>query len=156
MRGENFVAHLDGLSGTPVCRGTPVAHHCLRISAWKVTSEKSPQAITRLIAGEDFITSSHWKLQIVIADVRGKNWTLCPWFCPRFVIACSFIHYSRDFPAPGRNCMTHRQALQDFPDTSQVSLHKNKINVLFNKRCWKLCPCDSCVLVYQWTHCILI
>jgi hypothetical protein len=28
MRGENFVAHLDGLGGTPVCRGTPVAHHC--------------------------------------------------------------------------------------------------------------------------------
>jgi hypothetical protein len=23
MRGENFVAHLDGLGGTPVCRGTP-------------------------------------------------------------------------------------------------------------------------------------
>jgi hypothetical protein len=28
MRGENFVAHLDGLGGTPVCRGTPVAYHC--------------------------------------------------------------------------------------------------------------------------------
>jgi uncharacterized membrane protein YhdT len=27
MRGENFVAHLDGLGGTPMCRGTPVAHH---------------------------------------------------------------------------------------------------------------------------------
>jgi hypothetical protein len=25
MRGENFVAHLGG---KPVCRGTPVAHHC--------------------------------------------------------------------------------------------------------------------------------
>jgi hypothetical protein len=34
--------------------------------------------------------------------------------------------------APGRNCMTHRQALQDFPDMSQVSLHKkNKINIPF-------------------------
>jgi hypothetical protein len=30
MRGENFVAHLDDLGGTPVCRGTPVAHHCFR------------------------------------------------------------------------------------------------------------------------------
>jgi hypothetical protein len=29
MRGENFVAHLDGLRGTPVCRGTPVGHHCI-------------------------------------------------------------------------------------------------------------------------------
>jgi hypothetical protein len=28
MRGENSVAHLDGLGGTPVCRGTSVAHHC--------------------------------------------------------------------------------------------------------------------------------
>jgi hypothetical protein len=28
MRGENFGAHLDGLGGTPVCRGTLVAHHC--------------------------------------------------------------------------------------------------------------------------------
>jgi hypothetical protein len=27
MRGENFVAHLDGLGGTPVCRGTPIAYH---------------------------------------------------------------------------------------------------------------------------------
>jgi hypothetical protein len=27
MRGENFVAHLHGPGGTPVCRGTPVAHH---------------------------------------------------------------------------------------------------------------------------------
>jgi hypothetical protein len=27
MRGENFVAHLDDLGGTPVCRGTPAAHH---------------------------------------------------------------------------------------------------------------------------------
>jgi hypothetical protein len=30
IRGENFVAHLDGLGGTPVCRGTPVAHHWYR------------------------------------------------------------------------------------------------------------------------------
>jgi hypothetical protein len=27
--------------------------------------------------------------------------------------------------------MTHRQALQDFPDASQVSLHKNKISLPF-------------------------
>jgi hypothetical protein len=34
------------------------------------------------------------------------------------------------FPAPGWNCMTHRQALQGFPDMSQVLLHKNnKINI---------------------------
>jgi hypothetical protein len=31
MRGENFVAHLDGLGGTPVCRGTPVAHHWVNL-----------------------------------------------------------------------------------------------------------------------------
>jgi hypothetical protein len=32
MRGENFVVRLDGLGGTPVCRGTPVAHHWFRQS----------------------------------------------------------------------------------------------------------------------------
>jgi hypothetical protein len=33
------------------------------------------------------------------------------------------------FQVPGWNCMTHRQALQGFPETSQVLLHKNnKIN----------------------------
>jgi hypothetical protein len=31
MRDENFVAHIDGLGGTPVCRGAPVAHHCIRV-----------------------------------------------------------------------------------------------------------------------------
>jgi hypothetical protein len=35
MRGEHFMAHLDGLGGTPVCRGTPVAHHC---STYKLTN----------------------------------------------------------------------------------------------------------------------
>jgi hypothetical protein len=30
LRDENFVAHLDSLGGTPVCRGTPVTHHCAR------------------------------------------------------------------------------------------------------------------------------
>jgi hypothetical protein len=30
------------------------------------------------------------------------------------------------FSAPGRNCMTYRQELQDIPDTSQVSVHKRK------------------------------
>jgi hypothetical protein len=29
------------------------------------------------------------------------------------------------FPAPGGNCMTYLQALHDFPNTSQISLHKN-------------------------------
>jgi hypothetical protein len=30
MRAENFVAQLDGLGGTPVCRGTLVAHHWIK------------------------------------------------------------------------------------------------------------------------------
>jgi hypothetical protein len=29
------------------------------------------------------------------------------------------------FPVPGWNCMIRRQAIQGFPDTNQVSLHKN-------------------------------
>jgi hypothetical protein len=35
-----------------------------------------------------------------------------------------------DLQPPGRNCMTHRQAQQDIPHTSQVLLHKNKKNQL--------------------------
>jgi hypothetical protein len=43
------------------------------------------------------------------------------------------------FPVPGRNCTTHRQALQDPPDTSQVSLHKNnKINLLLLQEVLKM------------------
>jgi hypothetical protein len=35
------------------------------------------------------------------------------------------------FPVPGWNCMTHRQALQSFPDKNQVSLHKEIIQHTF-------------------------
>jgi hypothetical protein len=42
------------------------------------------------------------------------------------VVQCNRWHgYTNShIPAPGRNCMTHRQALQDFPDTSQAWLIK--------------------------------
>jgi hypothetical protein len=44
MRGENFVALLDGLGGTPVCLGTPVAHH------WdKVKPQSSQQKRTKRV-----------------------------------------------------------------------------------------------------------
>jgi hypothetical protein len=79
---------------------------------------------------------------------QTTNWVLYSVFTDKPERTCHF-------PAPGRNCMTHRQALQDFPDTSQVSLHKNKINLPFQKTCWKLCPSDSCVPVYQWKHWII-
>jgi hypothetical protein len=42
MRGENFVAHLDGLRGTPVCRGTPVAHYWLRVFGTQTLNAFSP------------------------------------------------------------------------------------------------------------------
>jgi hypothetical protein len=47
MRGEDFVAHLDALGGTPVCRGTPVAHHCSRgvvLEIWGVCLNKGEGA----------------------------------------------------------------------------------------------------------------
>jgi hypothetical protein len=37
------------------------------------------------------------------------------------------------FPAPGRNCITHCQALHVFLDRSQVSIYKNED--LYYKRC---------------------
>jgi hypothetical protein len=39
MRGENIVAHLDGLGSTPVYRGTPVAHH------WNIQYTYSIEAV---------------------------------------------------------------------------------------------------------------
>jgi hypothetical protein len=59
------------------------------------------------------------------------------------------VKHNCHFPAPGRNCMTHRQALQDFPDTSQVSLHKNdKVNFPFLEALKMLSLC-------MHMHCIL-
>jgi hypothetical protein len=60
---------------------------------------------------------------ILLADCQG--------FSSTFIYIAFTDKQERNclFPAPGRNCITHRQAIQDFPDTSQVSLHKNnKIN----------------------------
>jgi hypothetical protein len=42
-----------------------------------------------------------------------------------FIVVTDKVERNCYFPAPGWNCMTHRQELQDFPDTSQVSPHKN-------------------------------
>jgi hypothetical protein len=40
------------------------------------------------------------------------------------------VERNRHLSARGWNCMTHRQALQGVPDTSQVLLYKNnKINL---------------------------
>jgi hypothetical protein len=43
MRGENFVAHLDGLGGTLVCRGIPAAHHCFRAYKYTRDDQKYPE-----------------------------------------------------------------------------------------------------------------
>jgi hypothetical protein len=41
-----------------------------------------------------------------------------------------YVERDCHFPAPGCNCMIHREALLGFHDTSKVSLHKNnKINL---------------------------
>jgi hypothetical protein len=47
MRGENFVAYLDSLGGTPVCRGTPVAHHC-SMEMWHCLKLITKKKITNL------------------------------------------------------------------------------------------------------------
>jgi hypothetical protein len=54
----------------------------------------------------------------------------------RYSLFSDKLERNNHFPARGRNCMTHRQALQNFSDTSQVSLHKNnKITFLFCRSC---------------------
>jgi hypothetical protein len=61
------------------------------------------------------------------------------------------------FSAPSCNCMTHHQALQVIPDTSQVSLHQNNTtNLPFFKQFCKGPKSNSCVQLYQWTHCTYI
>jgi hypothetical protein len=40
MKGENFLAHLDDLGGTPVCRRTPVANHWDRVNMFLAISYK--------------------------------------------------------------------------------------------------------------------
>jgi hypothetical protein len=45
MRGENFLAHLDGLGGTAVYRGKPVAHH------WSSETEKNRKKTLVRIVG---------------------------------------------------------------------------------------------------------
>jgi hypothetical protein len=44
------------------------------------------------------------------------------------------VERSCHFPAPGWKYMTHRQARQGFPDTNQVSLHKNNKIFLLSKQ----------------------
>jgi hypothetical protein len=45
---------------------------------------------------------------------------------------CSAYDDELDLPVAGKGCMTRRQALQNFPDTSQASLHNKyyEINLL--------------------------
>jgi hypothetical protein len=68
LRGENFVAHLDGLGGTPMCRGAPVAHHWPRRS----TSSLNLKFDGRLSHGGEC-----WK--IGMSDAAGSSWTALMW-----------------------------------------------------------------------------
>jgi hypothetical protein len=46
-----------------------------------------------------------------------------------FSVCHDKLQCSCHLPAPGRNRMTHCEALEDFPNIRQISLHKNnKIN----------------------------
>jgi hypothetical protein len=40
MRGENIVAHLDGLGGTRACRGTPAAYHWSKVTYAEIMIKK--------------------------------------------------------------------------------------------------------------------
>jgi hypothetical protein len=63
----------------------------------------------------------------------------------RYVISrCYTVHTMTELqqrsiylPTAGRNCMTHRRALEDFPDTSQVSLYKTRWSNVCCERWWK-------------------
>jgi hypothetical protein len=47
----------------------------------------------------------------------------------KYSVSSSVLLHYYHFPVASRSCMTHCQVLQDFPDMSQASVHKNsKIN----------------------------
>jgi hypothetical protein len=55
-------------------------------------------------------------------ESENLNYFICP------CTVCSFTDKPEcncHFPATGRNCMTHSQMKQDFPNMCQVLLHKN-------------------------------
>jgi hypothetical protein len=47
-----------------------------------------------------------------------------------YIVFTDKVERNCHFPAPGWNCMTHREALQGFADTSQVSLRTKQSNQL--------------------------
>jgi hypothetical protein len=77
MRDENFVAHLDGLGGTSVCRGTPVAHHCSRlllIHALKMeTTRSSETSVTMYKTIRYHNPEDHNRLKLIKIVVINKK-----------------------------------------------------------------------------------
>jgi hypothetical protein len=62
-----------------------------------------------------------------VKDQEGKNENH---FSHIYSASTGMVTHNSHILAPGRNCMTRHQALQDFPDMSQVLLYKNnKINL---------------------------
>jgi hypothetical protein len=68
-----------------------------------------------------------------IAVVKNVQFFREPFFQKFTVVRSLTVAHNCYFQASGRNCMTHRQALQVFPDTNQASLYKNNKNS--PKRC---------------------
>jgi hypothetical protein len=58
-------------------------------------------------------------------------------------------------PPPGRNCMNHCRALQGFPiQDKYYSIKTIKSTYLYYSSSYPESGSDSCIQLYQWTHCI--
>jgi hypothetical protein len=57
-------------------------------------------------------------------------------------------------PAPGKNCMTHRQVVQNYLDTS-APWKQNQFLFFFVRGAANDVSVTAGVPVYQWTHCII-
>jgi hypothetical protein len=84
------VAHVDGLGGTPVCRGTPVAHHCFRgiqLKCYKtVVKDNVSVSFVCGVAFSDWwlfeVSTSERKLRVtglknVVFNILETGWTMC-------------------------------------------------------------------------------
>jgi hypothetical protein len=81
--------------------------------------------------------SETWKPYMLIHTVRGLQFDIQK---IRWAIRNCYL------PATGRNCMTQRQALQYFHDTSQASLNENKTSTT---RTWNWYPCRRTRALYH-------
>jgi hypothetical protein len=81
-------------------------------------------------------------------------WVSEPIFFEKLALVVAYI--GTQLSLSGSCCMTHSQVLQDFPDTSQVSLHKNNQISLKFRVFWDVAPRSHVEVgrCFRGAHCL--